>query len=188
MPLNDQDSKYVSRKLGLSQKLVGTLTEDEKDTNLLLSHVAVKDIKKSDINKITFLTYIKLLVFRYSHDTGFDINEKDYVSKCVYFLYLQIRKGLDYKLITDKTGPSEKKSQYYLVLSGLFHKEIPSVFFPSGYQNFIEEGWRKTRYELSKHVTVWIDVLREIDKKRWLEASIKNIKKEDKKEPLLLTN
>ncbi|MEK6861895.1 MAG: hypothetical protein AABY07_08065 [Nanoarchaeota archaeon] len=170
MPLNDQDLKYVAKKLLLSPKLVEKLTESERDTDLILSQASVKNIKKQDSLKITALTYLKLVVYRYSFDTTFDIDDKLYIAKCLFYNYLNIKKGLDYQLITDKTGPSEKKSQYYLVLAGLYYEETAKEFFYPGYQMFIEDGFR-TRpelYCLSKHIEEWVSILREINRKGWI--------------------
>lgn len=189
MPLNDQDIRYVAKKLSLPKKIVEKITEEESDANLVLEQVSTHPLKKEDLSNITLLTYIKLLVYRYSSDTKFDINQKLYVSKCIYYHYNAIRKCLDYQLVTQK-GFNEQKSQYLLVLVGLFHDIMPPAMFKN-VNYIIGEGFRnreETR-DIARNIEIWVEILKEIKKKGYLDIPVKLSPKKIKPKPrLLLTN
>jgi hypothetical protein len=182
MPLNKQDFDYTLKKLSLSPPLLEKITETERDTNLLLSELSTKNIKREDINNLSFLTYVKLLVFRYSYDTGFGLDEKIYVAQSVCQFFPEIKRELNFKLISSKDGPSEKKSQYFLVLSGFYYDVVSPQFFYDGYKAFIANGFRKNEKlrGLSDNVEDWLVILREIHTKKWMAAK--------SKKQLLLTN
>lgn len=179
MGLLEQDIKYISKKLHLSPQIVQTLSEDDRDCNLLLSEASIKNFKPEDINKITVFTYIKLIIYRYSYDTGFDIDDKLYIAKCVFFHYPSIKKCLDYNLISSKNGPTERKSQYFLVLAGLCHDCVSPDFFYNGYKKFIGDGFRKNEKlrEVSIFTAEWIEILREANSKGWFTPKIKKSQK-----------
>ena len=171
MILDEKDLKYIARKLASSSKILKGLTEENRDVDLLLNSVSVKRIKKEDSLKISPLTYIKLIVFRYSYDSNFNIDEKDYIAKTIYTYYTSINVYYDYSLInTSKLG--EKKSQYLLVLAGFFHERFPIRILYPNHKREIELGFRTEQHlrPLSEHVTEWLDILKEINRKKWLDG------------------
>lgn len=175
--LNDSDLKYIVKKLAVSPSTLKKLMEEEKDVNLVLDAVSIKAIKKGDALKIAPLTYIKLIVFRYSHDSGFDINERDYVAKSVYNHYPSIKNCPDFLLIK-KEPISEKRSQYLLILSSFFQERIPLRFIHPDYKKEIEDGFKLQNIlkDLPKHSQDWGGILMEIHKKDWL-STVENIER-----------
>lgn len=164
--LKSQDLHYIEQKLGLTPKITAKITEDPLDADLVLNELSIKDIKREDANKISALTYLKLLVFRYSHDTDFKISEKEYVAKSVYLNFTSIKKEIDYRLLSPQTPPDEKKSQYFLVLAGFYYNSVKPEIFSSDFRSEISKGFRPDR--ISDHVDDWVYILREIDRKSWL--------------------
>ena len=176
MGLNDQDIKYISKKLLLAPQIVEKLSEEDSDANLLINETSVKNIKNTDVSKLTLLTYIKLVVCRYSYETEFSINDKVYISKCIYYHFPEIKRCLDYKLITSKGGPTERKSQYFLVLAGFFHNKVSPDFFYNGYKKFISDGFRcrEELRDISQHIWEWVEILQDIEKRGWFDPQPKN--------------
>lgn len=172
MQLKDRDLQYIVKKLRLTPEIVKKLTEEERDADLLFSEAAVKDIKKEDSKQLTSFTYIKLVVFRYSYDSGFSFEEKKYVARCIFLHFLGIKKEINYRLIASKVV-SENRSQYCLILSSFFHDRIDPKFFTANYIDNIAAGFRKneTLRDFSFHVSDWIDILREIHVKNWMRSS-----------------
>ncbi|MEK6880985.1 MAG: hypothetical protein AABY22_15300 [Nanoarchaeota archaeon] len=166
MPLKSQDLHYIEEKLGITPEIAKLLTEDITDTNLLLNHVSVKEIKREDSRKISALTYLKLLIFRYSHDTTFEIPEKEYVAQSIYLNFTSIKREMNYCLISPKTKPNEQKSQYLLILSGFYSDSINLELFYKNIKNEISNGFRPKN--ISSHIDDWIYILREIWRKKWL--------------------
>lgn len=170
MPFDATDLNYISKKLASPPEILKSLSEEERDADLLLNHVCIKDIKRGDSRKINPLTYIKLVVFRYSHDLDFDIDEKDYVAKTVYSTYPSLKDCYNYNFInTNKLG--EQKSQHLLMAAGLFDDKIPVKILYPNYKKDIEEGFKGHPAHLKQfpaHINEWIDVLKEINKKKWL--------------------
>ena len=177
MGLNDKDIKYIVKKLAVSPQTLRKLTEEENDANLILNETSIRHIKKSDALKIDPLTYIKLIVFRYSYDAKFEMAEKDYIAKSIYINYPSIKDCPNYFLIhQDMIG--EKKSQYLLVLAGFFHDQFPIRILYPNYQKQIEDGFKlqNTLKGLNRHVDDWIGILKEIHTKNWLSTVNKTIK------------
>ena len=169
MGLNDKDIKYIVKKLAVSPQTLRKLTEEENDANLILNETSIRHIKKSDALKIDPLTYIKLIVFRYSYDAEFEMAEKDYIAKSIYINYPSIKDCPNYFLIhQDMIG--EKKSQYLLVLSGFFHDQFPIRILYPNYKKQIEDGFKSQGKlkDLNKHIENWLDILKEIHIKKWL--------------------
>lgn len=182
MVLNDTDIKYLVKKLAVPTQTLRKLTEEENDTNLIINEASIRHIKRGDALKINPLTYIKLIVFRYSYDAKFEMAEKDYVAKSIFNHYPSIKNCPDYFLI-HKDMIGEKKSQYLLVLAGFFHDQFPIKILYPNYQKQIEDGFKLQNKlkELNRHVEDWMGILREIHKKNWLSS----VKKIDKS-PLML--
>lgn len=177
MVLNDTDIKYLLKKLVVSPEVLRKLVEEENDANLVINEASIKHIKKEDVLKIDPLTYIKLIVFRYSYDTKFEMAEKDYIAKSIFTHYPSINNCPDYFLIhNDMIG--EKRSQYLLVLAGFFHDQFPIKILYPNYQKQIENGLKlqNTLKELTKHINEWIEIMHEIHKKNWLSSIKKPIK------------
>lgn len=169
MLLKDRDLQYIVKKLNLAPEIVNKLTEEESDSDLLFNEVSVKDIKKEDYKQLTSFSYIKLVVFRYSYDSGFSFEEKKYVARCIYLHFLGIKKEINYRLIASKIV-SEDRSQYCLVLSSFFHDQIDPKFFTANYISKISDGFRKNESlrDFSFRISDWIDILREIHTKNWM--------------------
>ncbi len=168
--LNPKDIKYLSKKLSTSPEIIKKLTEDESDLNLILDKASVTDIKKEDSLVVSPLVYIKLLILRYSQDTGFALEEKNYIAGAVFDYYLEIVNGIDYLFLCSKTPPNEEKSRYFLVLSGFHYDRVhPKLLFP-GFEKLIADGFRKNEKlkNLASNVPSWIDICHEIKKKRYL--------------------
>lgn len=182
MVLNNIDIKYLVKKLAVPTQTLRKLTEEENDTNLIINEASIRHIKKGDALKINPLTYIKLIVFRYSYDAKFEMAEKDYIAKSIYNHYPSIRSCPDYFLI-HKNMIEEKRSQYLLVLAGFFYDQFPIRILYPNYQKQIEEGFKTQNVlkKLAEHVGNWMDILKEIHKKNWL-SSIEKIGKS----PLML--
>lgn len=172
MPLTKREVKYVASKLERPPESISNLLEDDRDANLVLSEVSVRGIKKEDVLKdVTPLTFIKLVTFRHSYDTNFNIEEKEYVASAVHSNYLAIKKYLNYKLIADKEN-TEKRSQYLLITAAFFSDSIPIKALLPTYLQEMRDGFRKNKdlRELSEHSESWIDILKEIHRKNWLST------------------
>ena len=167
--MNAKDFKYISQKFNIPPPTLKKITEEEKDVNLLLDSLSVGKIQNTDAKFFNYLTYLKLIVFRYSYDTNFDIEEKIYVASCIYCYYLKIKKCLDFKLLMSK-NISEERSQYYLILAGFYYDRVTMKLFPENYETIIQDGFKlnTTLKELNIHVKDWIYILREIYRKNWL--------------------
>lgn len=176
--MDEKDVNYLVKKLSLPPEIVRKLTEEERDSNLLLSAASVKNLKKYDVGTVTCQSYIKMVVLRYSYDTDFDISEKTYVSNSIYTLFPLIKRGLDYALITQKE-PDERKSRYFLVLAGLLYDIAPPQIFNPSYKMVIADGFRKNSNlrSLASHVSDWIYILRDIKSRKWLENQEEIVKK-----------
>ncbi len=170
MGLNRVEIKYITKKLAVSPEIVEKLTEDETDENLLLGEVSVRGIKKDDCFKISPLNYIKLVIYRYSYDTGFEINEKKYIAQTVYNHYLPIKKIADYNLIVKDGG--EKRGQIFLIVAGLFSDVIPLKILYPNYRKEIQAGFQEVKQlkELNQHTQEWEEILKEIKTKNWLNT------------------
>ena len=166
MPLKLQDIRYVENKLGLTPEIAAKITEDPLDTDLVLNELSVRDIRREDAKKLSATTYLKLLVFRYSHDTTFKISEKEYVAKSIYLNFTSIKKEINYRLLSPKTPPDEKKSQYFLVLAGFYYNFVKPEIFSDNFKSEISKGFRPD--QISDHVDDWVYILREINRKNWL--------------------
>lgn len=168
MPLKNQDLQYIAEKLGISLEKTEKLTEEDRDTNLVLNELSVKSIKKQDYSRLSTSTFIKLITFRYSYELNYSIEEKIYIANCIYLLYPTLKKEINLKII-DTDHISEKKSQYCIVLFGFFSDRLNSNIIDSNHIRNISEGFRaKTELrDLSFHVREWIDILREIHHKNW---------------------
>lgn len=174
MGLSRLEIKYITKKLVVPDITVVKLTEDDRDLNLLLNEVSIRGIKREDRLKISSLNYIKLVVYRYSYDTGFDINEKTYIAQTVYLHYLPIKNCFDYNLITKSRG--DERSRHFLIVASFFSDKIPIKIIYPNYKKEIVEGFSKLEKlpNLSKNSQNWEDILKEINKKNWL-ASLEKV-------------
>lgn len=168
MELNRLEIKYITKKLAVPVNTVAKLTEEERDADLVLSEVSVRGIKKEDCFKISPLTYIKLVVYRYSYDTGFDINEKKYIAQTVYLHYLPIKNCFDYNIIAKSQG--DERSRHFLIVASFFDDKIPIKIIYPNYKKEIKDGFSKIESlpNLSKNSQDWEDILKEINRKNWL--------------------
>lgn len=172
MPLTKREIKYVADKLAAPPETISNLSENSRDTNLILNEVSVREIKKDDIlNSVMPSTFIKLVTFRHSYDTNFEIEEKDYIANAVYLNYLAIKKYMDFNLIADKDR-NEKRSQYLLIMAGFFSDRMPIRMLLPTYLQEMKDGFKKNKElkNLSSNSESWIDILKEIHRKNWFST------------------
>ncbi len=128
-------------------------------------------LKSQDLHyieqKLGITPEIAKLLTEVPQDTEFPITEKQYVANSVYFNYLAIKKEINYHLLSPKTPPDGKKSQYFLVLAGFYFNSVKPEIFSLDFKSEISKGFRPN--QISGHVDDWIYILREIYHKKWLE-------------------
>lgn len=177
MHITEADLKYLCKETGMSSEVIETLTEEEQDLNLLLNQIVLKNFQKIDLIYLGFLTYIKMVLFKYSFNTNYSLEEKSYIAHCVYEHFPRIKICPNLKIIKQKQ-PKEEISQYYLVLAGLFSNKITSFFLKEGYQDFIADGFRRNSeicpllLSVSTHVSEWINILQLLKKDKWFDKPI----------------
>ena len=172
MKLSNEDIEYISLETKLSRDKATLLCEEERDLNLVLDAISSSFSKsKLDTNKLSYSVYVKLVTFKNSKDTRFEIEEKAYVASSVLRYLNQLKSRVKYDILNSKTV-DEKFCQYSLVASGLFSQKLKAESLSKKnilkIQNaFIEVGIR----EVGHHLQEWIQILQQIQSEGWFKAS-----------------
>lgn len=175
--LFENDISFLIQQTKLSEKQLLSLVETERDFDLLLESVAILPVTKERLWNLSFFTYIKFIIYKYSQQYNFSLEEKNYVAKMIYknFPRLQMKVNFGYLSTADT---SEKLSQYYLVLMGFFYKRLKKKFFTVKIWNQVENGFKIGQIqEFHTHLKTWVNVLHKIENDDWFMTSKTNKEK-----------
>ena len=178
--ISEIDLKFIAENLSLRPEIAKSLTEEENDCNLLLNELSTKNFNRAQILPLTFITFCKLVTYKYSYKSNFSLEDKTYIAKAIFFDFPKIRRMVNFSLIGQKE-PTETVARYYLILAGLYYKKIKQCFFPKDYLKFIEFGFRKNDdlRELGINTEHWLKILRQIENDGWFNKNKEMIKTED---------
>lgn len=158
----DKDLKTLSNCLSVSKRVVSTLFEEEADADLLLDTVSSK-LATVDNLELSKPLQTKLIIFHLSKTLGYDLAERSYVARVIYSELPKIIKKIDAAVIHAEE-PSEKNSQYLLVLLGLYSHCLAPDYPQGDLIAFTREGFPKFKNSknlIRDHVVHWIKFLRD---------------------------
>lgn len=158
-PIAANDLDFISRETKLTRDKTLALIEEDRDLNLILEQIA-NYLTKENLPNISFETYVKLVVFKFSKNKPYDISEKSYISNAIIDNYKKAEAHQKLPLIKTDTY-SEKLIRYYIVLFGLFNKEPRK-----GMQM---DHWLRAagQREVAAHLKDWLEILSQIRDEKW---------------------
>ena len=137
MLVTKEDVEFIAKKTNLSNRKAKLLTEEERDLSLVLDELSDNLITKEELNKLSFATIIKYIIFRYSKDSNprISLNEKTYVCSLIEKNFPLISRS---KII--KSIPKDKQcaefAEYCFVLVGFFSHRLKAGEYKN-YKNYL---------------------------------------------------
>lgn len=163
----ENDLAFLEKETKLSREKIECLTETSRDFDLVIDSLSGLEIDKKTLLNLSFETFTKYIIFKYSKKLNYSDAEKQYISNIVsnYFPRLQININFEYLSVANT---SERLSKYYLVLMGFFYKKLKRNFFTPKIWRQTEEGFRKGDVkETADHLEQWVKILQQIENDNW---------------------
>ncbi len=165
------DLNFISDKTKLAPEKAALLLQEPRDLNLVIDSIADQEIVENDtILTLSFDFFTKLCIFKASKKTGFDIEEKAYVSHCVSTQFPKLDAGpVPSKIVIG----NEETCSFYLVLLGFFPERLDRPRRISVSRNWlankVSECYRSLgKRDVSNHLPTWISLLQQIKKNGWV--------------------
>lgn len=146
---NIYDLKLISKKTKLDIQRASVLTEEDKDTNLILNEISDK-IKDKELENITFPTYCKIMVFKLSKNKDLPVEDKAYVSKIIY----ENKDNTKLPKIDSANLSSCEKAVCYYCLSD------KTVSFSENEWYRIKCGFRENNKDGENIVSFWVPLIK----------------------------
>lgn len=165
MSLSKADIEYIASKTKLSTEKTILLTEEEKDLNLVLEQLVKEPLSKNELNPLSRLTAIKLIILRFSRETNFPLREKMYVATVINKHLPVIKRRESLQIIDD--APYEEMAGFCFVALGLAQETVNKDnenILDSAIENFDKANISN----MSSHCVEWINILHNIKKQKIL--------------------
>ncbi len=166
--IEKNDLKFIAEKTRLAVSKVKSLTEEERDVDLLLNEICLMNLGKDDQKRISFPIYCKLVTYKISAEFDFSSSDKAHVAESIAKYHQSLKKAIDFKIFADLKKPSPEAAQYLLVLSGLHKDKLKVNYFSEKHEIFMNEGFRKAeKLEIGHNIIKWVNLLRQAKTEGW---------------------
>ena len=158
MVITKEDINYISQKTNLSVRKTKTLTEEQRDLDLVINELSANEISQKELLVLSFPVIARYIIFRFSHKYSYDISEKSYVCDLITKHFpLASRNKIP------RPFPKEKENQdfaeYSLILVGFFsHRLKPDI-----YKKYRDYAYNYFKYyqeteDFGRHLEVWLEI------------------------------
>ena len=170
MTVSERDIDFFAKKLNLSPEKTFLLIQDPDCLPEILDKVSEQ--KLEGIVDISFPVFAEITIIKYTKDTKYSFEEKEYVSESIGSKFYDL---IEYP-VTQKSFFELKKDEdtakSLLVFLGFFYKSLSKSrrAYPSEkiYYNIAKDGFENSdKINISEHLSEWIKVLRTIYNEVW---------------------